>query len=312
MFADVIQATTAWGTPITIDVKTDSVNKAKYGTCEITQSGNQVKYTPPDSEFEGWDRCAYIVCSVEGEDCAKGIIEVWVMPSPIYEQKPQEQQAEEVPQIQTAELIIEEPDLEMVYAEDESVTTSLNTPIIVDVTSNDFVQGMGELEVTDTGGAEHGRCRLTDDNQIQYIPDPGFIGTDHCGYIVCQNSICDEGIAAIKVMNQWDEIKPLLQEHAEQQQPSSSGLVSNYESSGGMTLAKHGESSSLAQAGSIAVQQQGEMSAAEVVDCEEVKDNGRGRNLRGEGRRRRLVDPCPPEEVVQVSTVATHKKKRPE
>ena len=241
-------------------------------------------------------------------DCAKGIIEVWVMPSPIYEQKPQEQQAE-VPQIQTAELIIEEPDKnEMVYAEDEVVTTSLNTPIIVDVTSNDFVQGMGELAVTETGGAEHGRCRLTDDNQIQYIPDPGFIGTDHCGYIVCQNSICDEGIAAIKVMNQWDEIKPLLQEHAEQQQPSSSGLVSNYESSGGMTLAKHGESSSLAQAGSITVQQQGEMSAAEVVDCQEVKD----RNLRGEGRRRRLVDPCPPEEVVQVSTAVTHKKKRPD
>jgi hypothetical protein len=88
-----------------------------------------------------------------------------------------------------------------VYAADEMILTLQNTPIKVDVTSNDFSKEDDILlKITQTGGAEHGNCVITSDNHVEYIPEPEFMGLDHCGYIICRSSsICDEGILAIKV-----------------------------------------------------------------------------------------------------------------
>ncbi|KAL3801725.1 LOW QUALITY PROTEIN: hypothetical protein ACHAW5_010065 [Stephanodiscus triporus] len=159
--------------------------------------------------------------------------------------------------------------LESVYAEDEVVVTLQNTPIIVDVTNNDFSKLTEILKVTQTGGAEHGICALTsDNNQVHYIPEPDFLGTDHCGYIICLNSVCDEGILAIKVTSLKAENEPLPQK-------SSRGFVSNYKSSGGLSL----------------------MSTMEIpigeIKCKEEYEGGR--NLRGGGGRRLAKgDPCTP------------------
>jgi hypothetical protein len=116
-----------------------------------------------------------------------------------------------------------------VYAADEMIFTLQNTPIKVDVTSNDFSKEYDILlKITQTGGAEHGNCVITSDNNVQYIPEPEFVGLDHCGYIICRSSsVCDEGILAIKVTS-------LRATHHQ----SSSDFVSNYESSGGLSLIK--------------------------------------------------------------------------
>ena len=129
-----------------------------------------------------------------------------------------------------AELAENEPESSVasVYAADEMISTLQNTPIKVDVASNDFSKGVDILlKVTQTGGSEHGNCVVTSDNHVKYIPDPEFVGVDHCGYITCRSSVCDEGILAIKVMS--------LRAQLPEQSPSSD-FVSNYESSGGLSL----------------------------------------------------------------------------
>jgi hypothetical protein len=235
-----------------------------HGLCEIV--GNNVKYTPPpvDGSFEGWDQCVYTVCSdaarlgkildriKEEVGCERGRIEIQVLPVSI-----EEAVDEPMPMVPT--LNNGDGELVSVYAEDEVVVTLQNTPITVDVASNDFSKGAETLKVTQTGGAEHGTCVLTSDNQVQYIPDEEFLGTDHCGYITCTNFVCDEGILAIKVTSLKTENMPMPHQ-------SSSGFVSNYESSGGLSL----------------------MSTKErpISEANYKEKYDGGRNLRGSGRGR--------------------------
>ncbi|KAL7543239.1 hypothetical protein ACHAXR_012556 [Thalassiosira sp. AJA248-18] len=156
------------------------------------------------------------------------------------------------------------PIIEMVYAEDETVTTPINTPIVVNVTHNDFVKGMGKLILHHTGGAIHGKCRITKSNQLKYIPQDEFVGDDHCGYLICQFDMCDEGVLAIEVggvavkevkgsAGKEDDVVDSSGKKKNEKLPSassvqqeeqslgsgssgSSGLVSNYESSGGASI----------------------------------------------------------------------------
>ena len=279
VFATNDEATTAGDTPITIDVTANDyasggklgkslavthVSIAMHGLCEIV--GNNVKYTPPpvDGSFEGWDQCVYTVCSdaarlgkildriKEEVGCERGRIEIQVLPVSI-----EEAVDEPMPMVPT--LNNGDGELVSVYAEDEVVVTLQNTPITVDVASNDFSKGAETLKVTQTGGAEHGTCVLTSDNQVQYIPDEEFLGTDHCGYITCTNFVCDEGILAIKVTSLKTENMPMPHQ-------SSSGFVSNYESSGGLSL----------------------MSTKErpISEANYKEKYDGGRNLRGSGRGR--------------------------
>jgi len=369
VFAMEDKATTTSDTPMMVDVTANDyssssnnqqqeqrplivtkVNVAKHGTCQLV--GNRVRYIPPASGvFEGWDKCAYIVCIEGGGECNKGKIDIRVLPTSIYDQarpaRPTEQAeqtdarpirpivgAEEAEQImqetnefteqqqqqqqlagrptnQDAAEGKEEFNIEMVYAEDEIVVTSLDTPIVIHVTNNDFVKGMGPLTLMDTGGADHGRCKLTkkddDDNRaVRYTPEDGFVGTDHCVYKVCQNDMCDEGIVAIKVTDQMGMAKKPLQ----QQQPpsSSSGLVTNHESSGGLSL--------LGDRQKARVNGSNSASLAVEVDCGD--NDGEGRHLRG-SRRVLVKNPCIESSVVTTATAAgeseityttTHLKKK--
>lgn len=333
VFAEDDEATTFNTSPINVDVTANDssssnkdlvvtdVNKARHGMCEV--AGNKVRYTPAP-EFVGWDRCAYIVCSVtiedgSGEDeevCDKGRLEVQVLPS-LNLQRPlpspqTEDLVEEIvkptdptvtgletidlalhitPDEQKVEEITSEDKgtsdgdfaLEMVYAEDEIVTTALDTPVIVDVTSNDFVKGMGPLYVTRAGGATDGSCKVTRDNRVKYVPGDGFVGQDHCAYVVCHGDgsdggslgMCDEGIIGIKVTTRKVAKKELLQQQ-KQQAP-----VSNHESSNGLSL--ESASNGLSRQSAFpprAGQSSSGMHAAAAVHC---KDEGDGRNLRGGG-----------------------------
>jgi len=168
--------------------------------------------------------------------------------------------------------------LEKVYAEDEVVTTLAGRPIIIDVTANDFVKGMGQLSVTRTGGAINGKCKLTNSNKVRYVPNSGFVGRDHCAYVVCQGpTMCDEGIVAIKVVDKEASAKPLSQSIG------GSDLVSNHEISSGLSLGLNHK-----RAGPSSIHSS---SSAAAISCDEY--NGGGRNLR-RGPRRLLPenDPC--------------------
>jgi len=170
-----------------------------------------------------------------------------------------------LPSVQAAELAEDRSESQLsselvsIYAEDEVVVTLQNTPITVDVASNDFSKGAETLKVTQTGGAEHGTCVLTSDNQVQYIPEEEFLGTDYCGYITCINFVCDEGIFAIKVTSLKTENRPTPHQ-------SLSGFVSNYDSSGGLSLAS--------------------TKKRPISEANYKEEYDGGRNLRGSGRGR--------------------------
>jgi hypothetical protein len=209
-----------------------SVNKAMRGTCEVT-SDNQVRYTAPEG-FTGMDRCIYLACADNA--CDKGKIEITVLPPSQVLIPPEKDETESLPKdgfiVAPAEedklppadqddappvdgLVVLPPDngsiaklsaaspvqfnQEKVHADDDSVVTPKNSPMLVDVTLNDFVKGMGELIITHAGGSQHGDCVIKGD-QVEYSPHKDFIGQDRCGYVVCQDNLCDEGIIRIKVV----------------------------------------------------------------------------------------------------------------
>lgn len=251
------------------------VNRAIHGKCEIINNNVRYTPPSIDIGFVGWDQCAYIVCSLATNrlgksfdrdiECDRGRIDVLVESISTGDdsiewdddiknddddddnnvnEKIQDETDEKMntkveefpndvrvrpdrPTDIIAELAENEPESSVasVYAADEKITTLQNTPIKVDVVSNDFSKGVDILlNVTQTGGAEHGNCVVTSDNHVKYIPDPEFVGVDHCGYITCRSFVCDEGILAIKVTSLRAEQSP------------SSDFVSNYESSGGLSL----------------------------------------------------------------------------
>jgi hypothetical protein len=99
-----------------------------------------------------------------------------------------------------------ESELVRMHADDDSIITSQNVEVLVDVTANDFVEGMADLIITHAGGSQHGDC-VIEGKQIRYIPQADFVGQDRCGYIVCQDSNCAEGIVRIKVISDSSALK---------------------------------------------------------------------------------------------------------
>ena len=236
VFAVDDEVTVSGSEPVLIDVTANdsspgdkpllisSVNKAMRGSCEVT-SDNQVMYTAPDS-FTGLDRCIYLACA--GNDCDKGKIEVTVLlpteTSPtgaalnIIPSSPVDEESDTSP---IEGLVILPPDSESiapvtartsadsngekVYADDASVITPKNTPILVDVTLNDF-KGKSPLTITHAGGSQHGDC-VVEGSQVLFSPHDDFVGQDRCGYVVCENDLCGEGIIKIKVVQDDSVLK---------------------------------------------------------------------------------------------------------
>ena len=90
--------------------------------------------------------------------------------------------------------------------DDSSITTSINTPITVDVSSiQNNINGGPVLSsfhvIMLTSEASNGTC-LVDENfdSITYVPDKGFTGTDHCDYMICDLVDCIEDTLEVDVM----------------------------------------------------------------------------------------------------------------
>ena len=221
-----------------------SVSEATHGTCVVSPD-NKIEYTAPE-EFVGFDRCTYLVCA-DGE-CDQGRIEFTVL-APATETivPPSGENASPVDGITIATLegaentptsdedvqssfggitVMSEPvkivtDSNRVYADNDSVITAQNVAILVDVTANDSVEEIDDLAITHVGGSKHGNC-VIEGIQVRYMPSENFIGHDRCGYVVCEESICDEGIIRIQVIADESALK-----HVKHDKASSASLSSS-------------------------------------------------------------------------------------
>ncbi len=66
-------------------------------------------------------------------------------------------------------------------AQDDSVSTNINTPISIDVLSNDFDANSDNLTIESVEDANNGQV-VIDGSNIIYTPDAGFTGTDTFNY----------------------------------------------------------------------------------------------------------------------------------
>jgi hypothetical protein len=257
VFAEDDEATTTGSEPVVVDVTANdsspgnkpliisSVSKARGGECEVT-SDNQVKYTALEG-FTGLDRCSYLVCA--SNECDKGRIELTVLPPWSDSDVPSDKDKtsptgglhivpsddgstspvnglfvvppDSNPITQVSAPLVGEVTRQKVYADDDSVVTPKNIPVLVDVSKNDFILGMSPLTITHTGGSQHGECVIEGD-QILYTPHFDYVGQDRCGYVICENSLCDEGIIKIKVVPKTSTLEHGM--HSSSSSASSIGL----------------------------------------------------------------------------------------
>ncbi|RMG50675.1 MAG: tandem-95 repeat protein [Acidobacteria bacterium] len=93
------------------------------------------------------------------------------------------------------------PDGEPPVANDDSVTTSEDTPVTIDVTAND-VDGDGTIDPTTlaiVSQPEHGRAVIQSDGTIRYTPATDFDGTDRFQYTVQDDDGMTSNVAVVTV-----------------------------------------------------------------------------------------------------------------
>lgn len=123
----------------------------------IVNSNRTLTYTP-NSGFIGVDNFKYRIQDIDG-DYDIATVTVNVTPKPDY----------------------------LPVARDDSRGTSFNTPVTVDVLSNDSGLEDGVKEVSVIAFPVNGVAVVNADFSITYTPNDGFIGTEVFGYQVCDN-----------------------------------------------------------------------------------------------------------------------------
>lgn len=84
---------------------------------------------------------------------------------------------------------------------DDETTTPKNVPVLISVLDNDVAVPGHDLTVTQvTDEAEDGECVVASDGEVLYVPSPGFVGGDSCGYEACDDrGACDEARITVNV-----------------------------------------------------------------------------------------------------------------
>jgi len=155
--------------PIDSPLNLANVTDAANGTCVANEEDNTVTYTP-NTGFVGIDICLYSVCD-DNELCDEGAIIISVDETNL------------------------PPD-----ANDDQVSTPFNTPVTVPVLENDVDPDEDELTVTEVTQGLHGKCSITEDNQVMYEPNDDYVGPDICPYVVCDSSNeCDTANVFVEV-----------------------------------------------------------------------------------------------------------------
>lgn len=154
------------------------------GTVSIDNNGtpndptdDRVTYTPaPD--YNGPDSFTYTVCNTFG-DCSTATVTVDVIP--------------------------------IVDAIDDSIATTEDTPVDIDILANDNdLPTNGTLTTTNpTNGTvginDNGTPNDPSDDSVTYTPNPGFVGTDTFTYTICDSvGNCSTGTVSVVVTDAID------------------------------------------------------------------------------------------------------------
>ncbi|MFC1640766.1 Ig-like domain-containing protein [Patescibacteria group bacterium] len=146
------------------------------GTVSINPTDGVATYTP-DPGFFGVDVFEYEVCDDDGA-CDDATVTITIMSPPT--------------------------------AEDDSETTLLNIPVLVDILDNDYdLDGVIDPStVTIIGGPSNGSLGInTSTGEVTYTPNTGYYGTDTFDYQVCDDDgLCDAAIVTITVLSPPDAV----------------------------------------------------------------------------------------------------------
>lgn len=159
------------GTLTTTNPSNGSVNINDNGTAN-DPTDDIVTYTP-NPDYNGGDFFDYTICNSLG-DCSTATVTVDVLP--------------------------------IVDTNDDSVSTDINTDIIVLWRGNDNdIPTSGSISATDPSNGtivlnDNGTVNDPSDDNITYVPNPDFIGTDTFDYTVCDtNGNCDTATITVIV-----------------------------------------------------------------------------------------------------------------
>ncbi|KAL9184816.1 LOW QUALITY PROTEIN: hypothetical protein ACHAXT_002593 [Thalassiosira profunda] len=141
-----------------------------HGTCVISDDGATVLYIA-DPVYEGEDHCIYEACDAYSPprcDFAKITITIDACGNPV--------------------------------ANDDYVTTEKNTPVDVFPLENDEAVCGSNLTINTVDDAVVGECVIVAEDQVLYIPEPGYVGPDSCDYQACDDrGLCDNATIFINV-----------------------------------------------------------------------------------------------------------------
>ncbi len=90
----------------------------------------------------------------------------------------------------------------VVQAEDDFVTTNINTPVTIDVLGNDY-SSTGAIDLTSIMVVNNGTAVVNPDNvSIDFTPNPGYEGMAQFNYTTCDSlGTCDAAVVTVFVQN---------------------------------------------------------------------------------------------------------------
>jgi uncharacterized repeat protein (TIGR01451 family) len=144
-------------------------SQALNGTVTLNGNGT-ITYCPNDG-FTGVDVFTYEICDDANP--------------PVCEQA-------------TVTILVEEPN--NVVAVDDATTTTINTPVTIDITENDFDPQGDDFSISTVGEPSNGEVLVNTDGTVVYIPDNNFVGTDTFTYTICDVlGACDEATVIVTI-----------------------------------------------------------------------------------------------------------------
>ena len=179
-------AFTPEGQPVDIDVLDNDLGCQPFNITNITFPANgnieygadnlSIIYTP-NAGFVGTDYFTYTVCDCLG-NCDVTVVSIEVFPNGTPNQPP--------------------------MPNNDTATTSVNTPVEIDVLENDTDPDGDPLTITGVIQPPFGgSVTIAPDGQsVIFTPNPGYIGCTTFGYIVCDNgspALCDTAYVGVVV-----------------------------------------------------------------------------------------------------------------
>ena len=194
--------TTPEDTPINIDVFSNdrfsdpsgvlvdvaSGNEASNGSVRINNNGT-LSYTP-EADFNGTDSFAYTTTVIHGDGGTNT-------------------------ETATVTVIVTPVDEVIAIAVDDNVTTNEDTPIVIDVLSNDTFSGPGiSVELSGVTNPVNGTATIGPGGIINFTPDPNFNGNDSFDYQVTvrsdQQTITETATVTVTVIPVADAVSDMI------------------------------------------------------------------------------------------------------